>query len=212
MRIAATSSRASETRPFTFKCDVREVWSDGWDLGIFHPDCRYLSVSGLHWNKRRPERAALTEKALDFFRECLNAPIRRKCVENPISCVSTRIRKPDQIIQPHQFGHPESKQTALWLVRLPPLLFTDVLSPTRFQVNGRPRWDNQTATGPEQARTIEGASGYSGEDVRGAGSSNGRTVGVFGNVRRSGSCTIGVSPIPHTSRKASMAAPIPPKA
>lgn len=73
---------------FHFQCDVREVWSDGWDLGIFHPDCRYLSVSGLHWNKRRPERAALTEKALDFFRECLEAPIRRKCVENPISCVS----------------------------------------------------------------------------------------------------------------------------
>lgn len=136
-------------------------------LASFTRSAATLSVSGLHWNKRRPERALLTEEALVFFGECLAAPINRKVVENPISLASTRIRKPDQIIQPHQFGHPESKQTALWLVNLPRLAHTNVLTPTKFQVNGRPQWDNQTPSGqnklgPSPTRSMNRARTYEG--------------------------------------------------
>lgn len=101
--------------------DVREVLSEDWDLMIAHPPCTYLASSGLHWNKRRPERVALTEEALEFVHLLLNAPIERIALENPIGCISTRIRKPDQIIQPFMFGETESKATCLWLKHLRPL-------------------------------------------------------------------------------------------
>jgi hypothetical protein len=87
-----------------------------WDLAIFHPPCTFLSSSGLHWNKKRPERAAQTEQAIDFAKVLLNANIKHIALENPIGCLSTRIRKPNQIIQPWQFGHRESKSTCLWLL------------------------------------------------------------------------------------------------
>jgi hypothetical protein len=99
--------------------DVRNVLADGWGLMIAHPPCTYLSSSGLHWNKRRPARAALTEAALDFVRELLAAPVERIALENPVGCISSRIRLPDQTIQPWQFGHAESKATCLWLKNLP---------------------------------------------------------------------------------------------
>lgn len=101
--------------------DVRDVLGERWDLMIAHPPCTYLAVSGLHWNKRDPGRAAKTDEALDFVRLLMNAPIPRICVENPVSCISSRIRKPDQIIQPWMFGHDASKATCLWLKGLPPL-------------------------------------------------------------------------------------------
>ena len=104
--------------------DVLLHLEDGWDLMIAFPPCTYLSVSGLHWNKRRPGRAALTEEALDFVGLLLDAPIKRIALENPISCISTRIRKPDQIVQPWMFGHDASKATCLWLKRLPKLVPT----------------------------------------------------------------------------------------
>ena len=130
-----------------YQGDVVDILGHDWDLGIFFPPCTYLCVSGLHWNKRIPGRAALTEDALRFVVLLLNSPIPRIALENPIGIISTRIRKPDQIIQPYQFGHPESKQTALWLQGLPLLQPTDVLEPTEFQPNGRPRWSNQTPSG-----------------------------------------------------------------
>lgn len=125
--------------------DVLEVLNDGWDLMIAHPPCTYLSSSGLHWNKRVPGRAEKTEQALDFVRELLNAPIPKIALENPIGCISTRIRKPTQTIQPHQFGHDASKATCLWLKNLPPLVPTQHVQPRI--VNGRPRWANQTDSG-----------------------------------------------------------------
>lgn len=127
--------------------DVRCHLNDGWDLMIAHPPCTYLSVSGLHWNTRIPGRAELTEEALAFVQTLFDAPIEKIALENPIGIISTRIRKPDQIIQPYQFGHPESKQTALWLKNLPLLVPTNELTPTRFQPNGKPQWDNQTPSG-----------------------------------------------------------------
>ncbi len=113
-----------------------------WDLMVAQPPCTYLSVSGLHWNTRRPGRAQETEKALDFVRTLMDAPIPRIAIENPIGCISSRIRKPDQIIQPWQFGHPESKATCLWLKNLEPLNHTDVLP---LPESGR--WANQTPSG-----------------------------------------------------------------
>ena len=116
-----------------------------WDLMIAHPPCTYLAVSGLHWNKRRPERAIETEKALDFVRTLLEAPIGRIALENPVGCISTRIRRPDQIIQPYEFGHDASKATCLWLKNLPKLQPTSHVEPRL--VNGRRIWGNQTPSG-----------------------------------------------------------------
>lgn len=122
--------------------DVLDILDDRWDLMIAHPPCTYLAASGLHWNKRIPGRAALTEGALEFVQQLLSAPIPRIAVENPIGCISTRIRPPDQIIQPWQFGHPESKATCLWLKGLPLLEPTNILEKPPGG-----RWMNQTPSG-----------------------------------------------------------------
>lgn len=113
-----------------------------WDLMIAHPPCTYLSVSGLHWNKRVPGRQQQTDEALEFVRMLMNAPIERICVENPVSCISTKIRKPDQVIQPWHFGHDASKKTCLWLKNLPKLVETD-----RLPGNDKTRRANQTPSG-----------------------------------------------------------------
>jgi hypothetical protein len=125
-----------------YQGDVRDILGDGWDLMVAHPPCTYLSASGLHWNRRRPERQALTDAAVLFVQQLLDAPIPRIAVENPIGALSTRIRKPDQIIQPWQFGHDASKATCLWLVNLPRLVPTDILPGGRLA-----RRANQTASG-----------------------------------------------------------------
>jgi hypothetical protein len=128
-----------------YQGDVRDVLNDGWDLMIAHPPCTYLASSGLHWNTKRPERAQQTEQALEFVRLLLDAPIPRIALENPIGCISTRIRKPEQVIQPYWFGDDASKSTCLWLKNLPPL------RPTNFIegriVDGKRRWANQTDSG-----------------------------------------------------------------
>lgn len=125
-----------------YQGDVSDIIAEGWDMMIAHPPCTYLCSSGLHWNKKRPERAAKTEEALRFVEFLMNAPIPRIAIENPIGCISTRICKPDQTIQPWQYGHPESKATCLWLKRLPMLVPINVLS---LPESGR--WQNQTASG-----------------------------------------------------------------
>lgn len=126
--------------------DVMDIIDDGWDLMVAHPPCTYLCSSGLHWNGRVPGREAKTEDALDFVRALLNAPVPRIALENPVGCISTRIRKADQYIQPHQFGHDASKKTGLWLKGLPPLVPTALVAP-RIVRGGRPRWANQTDSG-----------------------------------------------------------------
>lgn len=120
------------------QCDVLSVLDDGWDMMIAHPPCTYLSVSGLHWNKRGVmvggrHRAELTEDALDFVRALMDAPIPKIALENPVSCISTRIRKPDQKIHPWMFGHDASKTTCLWLKGLPKL---DIFIPAVFPPAG----------------------------------------------------------------------------
>lgn len=129
-----------------YQGDVFDIINDGWDLLIAHPPCTYLTVSGLHWNKWNSDRAQKTEESLQFVQRLLDAQIDRVALENPIGCISTRIRKPHQIIQPHQFGEDASKATCLWLKGLPPLQATGNFSP-RITADGKNRWSNQTDSG-----------------------------------------------------------------
>ena len=134
---------AEDNSRFHLQQDVRGVLGDGWDLGIFHPDCTYLTNSA-EWcykdnpgKKMRPgvlfgaERRQAREEAVEFAQLLLDAPIDRIALENPVGCLSTRIRTPDQIIQPYQYGEDASKSTCLWLKSL------SLLRPTKFV---DPRW------------------------------------------------------------------------
>jgi hypothetical protein len=133
--------------------DVLEVLGDGWDMAIFHPPCTFLTSSGLHWNKRVPGREQKTQESLAFVRALLNAPIHRIALENPIGRIGTAIRRADQIIQPHQFGHDASKATCLWLKNLPRLRPTSQVAPRI--VSGKPRWGNQTDSGQNKLAPSE---------------------------------------------------------
>jgi hypothetical protein len=128
-----------------YQGDVRDVLDDGWDLMVAHPPCTYLSVSGMHWTTRGLRDPQLTEDALTFVRLLLEAPVPRIALENPVSIISSRIRKPDQIVQPWMFGHDASKKTCLWLKGLPVLTPTAIVAPRI--VNGRKIWGNQTPSG-----------------------------------------------------------------
>lgn len=136
------------------KCDVRDVVGNGWDLGIFHPPCTHLCVSGARWFKNKLKEQA---EALDFVRALLDSSIPRIALENPISIISSRIRKPDQIIQPWQFGHGETKATCLWLKNLPLLKPTNIVAGREGRVWKLPpssdRWKlrSRTFTGIAEA-------------------------------------------------------------
>ena len=107
-----------------YQGDVRDILGDGWDLMICHPPCTHLAVSGARWFKDKQQEQV---EALDFVRLLLTADIPRIALENPISIISSKIRKPDQIIQPWMFGHGETKATCLWLKNLPKLEPTDIV-------------------------------------------------------------------------------------
>lgn len=130
--------------------DVMELLACGWDLMIAHPPCTHLAVSGARWWKDKREEQ---EQAIEFVRALADAPIRRWAIENPVGCLSTRWRKPDQIVQPWQFGHGETKATCLWLRGLAPLQPTQV-------VEGREARIHRMAPGPqrwrERSRTYAG--------------------------------------------------------
>ena len=107
--------------------DVRKViLSKHWDLMIAHPPCTHLSVSGARWFKEK-QKDGRQQKAIDFFMFFTLTRIKKVCIENPISIMSTRYRKPNQIIQPYQFGHGETKSTCLWLEGLPLLKPTNIV-------------------------------------------------------------------------------------
>jgi len=129
----------SESKGPHLRCDVRDVLGDGWDLMVAHPPCTHLAVSGARWFK---DKQVEQRAALEFVSTLLNAPIKMIALENPVSIISSRIRKPEQIIQPWQYGHPQSKKTCLWLKGLPILEATKVLP---LPPSGR--WDNQTPSG-----------------------------------------------------------------
>jgi len=136
-----------------YQGDVRDILYDGWDLMVAHPPCTYLSVSGMHWTKRGLRDPQLTEDALEFVQLLLDAPIDRIALENPVSVISSRIRKPDQIINPWQFGHDASKKTCLWLKNLPPLVPTTIIEPRI--IDGKKRWGNQTDSGQNKLAPSE---------------------------------------------------------
>lgn len=134
---------ADDGSPHHIQADARDVGGD-WDMMGFHPPCTYLSVSGMHWTARGLRDPRLTEDALELVRWCMS----HECpwyLENPVSIISTRIRKPDQTIQPYQFGEDASKRTCLWMNNLP-LLIPTKRHPGRM-VDGVERWSNQTDGG-----------------------------------------------------------------
>ena len=136
-----------------YQGDVRDVLGDGWDLMVAHPPCTHLAVSGARWfHEKQAEQA----EALDFVRLLLEAPIPGIAVENPVSIISTRIRKPDQVIQPWQYGHGETKATCLWLKNLPALKPTQIVDGREARVHRMPpgphRWK-------ERSRTYAGIAG-----------------------------------------------------
>ena len=108
------------------QCDVRELLSEHWDLMIAHPPCDHLAVSGARWfeQKRADGRQ---QEGIRFFMDLAEAPIPKICIENPVGIMSTEWRKPDQIIQPWEHGHGETKKTCLWLKNLPKLEPTEVV-------------------------------------------------------------------------------------
>jgi site-specific DNA-cytosine methylase len=136
--------------------DALEVAYDSiWDLMIAHPPCTHLAVSGARWFK---DKQAEQAEALEFVRTLLDAPILRIALENPVSIISSRIRKPDQIIQPWQFGHGETKATCLWLKNLPPLVPTDIVEGRTPRVHhaspGPDRWKERSRTYAGIARAM----------------------------------------------------------
>ena len=118
-----------------------------WDLMIAHPPCTHLAVSGARWFKEKQKEQA---DALEFVRFLMDMPIPKICIENPISIISSRIRKPDQIIQPWQFGHGETKATCLWLKGLPLLVPTNIVAGRENRIHRMPpspdRWKNRSRT------------------------------------------------------------------
>ena len=132
-----------------YQGDVRNVLGDGWDLMIAHPPCTHLAVSGARWFHLKQQEQA---EALDFVRLLMDAPIPRIAVENPVSVISSRIRKPDQVIQPWQFGHGETKATCLWLSGLPALKPTNIVDGREARIHRLPpspdRWKIRSATFP----------------------------------------------------------------
>lgn len=130
--------------------DVLQHLHRNWDLMIAHPPCTHLAVSGARWFK---DKQVEQVEALDFVHSLMDAPIPRIALENPVSIISSRIRKPDQIIQPWQFGHGETKATCLWLKNLPKLTSTNIVDGREARIHKMPpgpdRWK-------ERSRTFEG--------------------------------------------------------
>ena len=140
-------AETNDASPYHLTGDCLGVIGDPrWDLVICHPPCTHLAVSGAHLFTEKI-RDGRQQEGVAFFMRCVNEPRARfLCVENPVSIMSTIYRKPDQIIQPYQFGHDASKKTCLWLRGRLPLLMPTQHVPPRL-VNGRPRWSNQTDSG-----------------------------------------------------------------
>ena len=130
-----------------YQGNVLDVIGDGWDLMIAHPPCTHLAVSGARWFKEKQKEQA---EALDFVRLLLAAPVPSIALENPVSIISSRIRKPDQVVQPWQFGHGETKATCLWLKNLPLLKPTNIVDGREARIHRMPpspdRWKERSKT------------------------------------------------------------------
>jgi len=138
---------ASADNKYHIQGDVLNILDQGWDLMIAHPPCTHLAVSGARWFK---DKRAEQFQALHFVKQLMDAPIHKIALENPISVISTNIRKPDQIIQPWEFGHGETKATCLWLKNLPLLKATKIVSGREARIHNLPpskdRWKIRSMT------------------------------------------------------------------
>lgn len=155
-----------------YQGNMLDVVNQGWDVGIFHPNCQFLCCAGMHRTTRGLRPMSATDEAAEFFMACFNAPIGKVAVENPVGVMSTRFRKADQYVQPYQFGSDASKNTGLWLRGLPKL----VADPAEYvaprivvAMNGKKynRWGNQTDSGqnclpPSATRSAERSVTYPG--------------------------------------------------
>ena len=132
---------------YHYQKDILKVSQYKWDLIIAFPPCTHLAVSGARWFKNQHIEQ---EQAINFFLTLINLPINHIALENPIGIMSTIYRKPDQIIQPWQFGHGETKATCLWLKNLPKLIPTEVVEGRIARVHREPpgpdRWKNRSRT------------------------------------------------------------------
>lgn len=137
--------------PYHYQLDVRRVLDSGWDLMIAHPPCTALTVSGNHVYAKGKPKADEREKAMELVIDLLYAPIDKVCIENPVGVISSLLRKPDQTVQPYEFGDDASKRTCLWLRGLSPLpIIPSRRVPGRLVAwNGKmvERWSNQTDSG-----------------------------------------------------------------
>ena len=138
-----------------YQGDVRDILTDGFDLMIAHPPCTHLAVSGARWFKDKKDEQT---EALAFVQLLMKAPIKHIAIENPISIISSRIRKPDQIIHPWQHGHGETKATCLWLKNLPLLQPTNVVEGRESRIHKMPpsadRWKKRSETYPGIAKAM----------------------------------------------------------
>ena len=142
--------------------DVLEQLDKGWDMIIAHPPCTYLTVTGNRWfnveryGDKAIQRANDREESIEFFMKLANAKCDKIVIENPIGIMSTKWRKPNQIIQPYQFGHPEAKKTALWLKGLPLLKHTKIVEPEYIEYKSGKRmakWYAEAWKLPKDERT-----------------------------------------------------------
>jgi hypothetical protein len=156
---------------FAMSCDLLETESDGlhwtgdvaeildmpWDLMVAHPPCDHLAVSGAAWFKQK-QADGRQQQGIDFFMLMVNAPIPRIAIENPVGIMSRLYRKPDQIINPYQFGQPVSKKTCLWLKGLPLLKPTNIVEKSKYVTapSGRsyPEWCWYTGGGSGKKRSM----------------------------------------------------------
>jgi site-specific DNA-cytosine methylase len=137
----------SDSPGWHYQGDVFDVINEGWDMMIAFPPCTHLAASGARWFKDKQQEQI---EALEFVNKLMQAPISRIAIENPIGIISSRIRKPDQIIQPWQFGHGETKSTCLWLKNLPKLVPTDIVDGRQNRIHMMPetkdRWKKRSET------------------------------------------------------------------
>tara|TARA_Y100000310_G_scaffold222734_1_gene224470 strand:- start:3899 stop:4471 length:573 start_codon:yes stop_codon:yes gene_type:complete len=135
------------------KDDVLNHLHDGWDLMVAHPPCKYICNGGNNWLNRRPDLAWRENRELSaqFFLRFIEAPINKIAVENPIGCMNSKYRKPDQIIHPYMFGHDIRKDTCFWLKNLPPLMPTLHIPPPHRKID---YWSNKRNPGGRSLKSV----------------------------------------------------------
>lgn len=149
---------------YHYQCDVREIINDGWDIVLAFPPCTYLTNAGNRWfnveryGEKAVQRYEYRRKAIEFFMLFVNCECNHIAIENPIGCMSTIYRKPDQIIHPYMFGDPERKSTCLWLKNLPELKPTEIVKPEIYEYkNGKgtdSKWHMESMNMPPKERAI----------------------------------------------------------